>query len=60
MTDSDGNTVSLPLADSDGREVGHYEKRLPCRRSRYYSIKLIHAVDETNVSVMNLALTAVK
>ena len=60
VTDSDGNTVSLPLADSDGREVGHYEKRLPCRRSRYYSIKLIHAVDETNVSVMNLALTAVK
>ena len=60
VSDPDGYSISLPFTDSDGGEIGHYEKRLPCRRSRYYSFKLTHSARESDIAVMNITLTAVK
>ena len=60
VSDSDGHSLSLPLTDSDGGKVGYYEKRLPCRRSRYYSLKLTHSERYADAAVMNITLISVK
>ena len=58
--DSVGNETSVNLADTNGERLGCIERRVGCKRSRYYSFSLSSEVIESDVLIYGITLTAVK
>ena len=60
VTDAKENSIELSLSDNSGERLGYIEKRVPCLRSRYYSVSLTHDSDENNVVIYSITMSAAK
>lgn len=58
VTDSDGRTQEFYLSDTSSERLGYIEKRLDCRRARYFSFSIENSSSES-ISIYALVLTAI-
>ena len=58
VTDAEGTPVDAEIRVTENERLGYYETRLPCPRSRFYSVTVTH--EDGPFSLYAIALYAVK